>query len=77
MKKTLIAAAVCTTLMTQAENPFFKEFDTPYGTPPFNEIKFEHYEPAIRPRRQMSTRASSYSASAPRPTAHRCLPRLS
>lgn len=48
MKKTLIAAAVCTTLMTQAENPFFKEFDTPYGTPPFNEIKFEHYEPAIR-----------------------------
>lgn len=33
--------------MCSANNPFFKPFDTPFGTPPFNEIKFEHYEPAI------------------------------
>jgi peptidyl-dipeptidase Dcp len=28
-------------------NPFFKEFTTPFKTPPFNEIKYEHYLPAI------------------------------
>lgn len=34
--------------MTQAsENPFFKKYDTPYQTPPFDKIKTEHYEPAF------------------------------
>lgn len=28
-------------------NPFFKEFDTPFGVPPFNLIKVEHYKPAF------------------------------
>jgi peptidyl-dipeptidase Dcp len=28
-------------------NPFFKEWKTPYETPPFNEIKVEHFLPAI------------------------------
>lgn len=28
-------------------NPFFAEFKTPYGVPPFDEIKLEHYEPAF------------------------------
>ena len=28
-------------------NPFFKTFDTPHKTFPFNEIKFEHYEEAF------------------------------
>ena len=28
-------------------NPFFKEWDTPYGTPPFAEIQYEHYIPAF------------------------------
>jgi len=28
-------------------NPFFKEWDTPYGVPPFAEIKYEHYIPAF------------------------------
>ncbi|MFA3782376.1 M3 family metallopeptidase [Melioribacteraceae bacterium 4301-Me] len=28
-------------------NPFFVEWKTPYGTPPFNEIKHEHFLPAI------------------------------
>jgi len=27
-------------------NPFFKEWKTPFGTPPFNEIKNEHFMPA-------------------------------
>ncbi len=29
------------------ENPFFSEFQTPYGTPPFDLIKTEHYKPAF------------------------------
>lgn len=34
--------------MTQStNNPFFQNYDTPFGTPPFNEIKTEHYEPAF------------------------------
>ncbi len=30
------------------ENPFFKEWTTPYGVPPFDEIKIEHYLPALK-----------------------------
>lgn len=30
-----------------AENPFFKAYNTPHGTVPFNLIRIEHYEPAI------------------------------
>ena len=29
------------------ENPFFKPYETQYGTPPFDKIKIEHYEPAF------------------------------
>lgn len=29
------------------DNPFFKKYSTPHQTPPFNEIKFEHYQPAF------------------------------
>ena len=28
-------------------NPFFKEYTTPFQVPPFNEIKLEHYMPAV------------------------------
>lgn len=30
-----------------AENPFFKEWNTPFGAPPFGEIKTEHFKPAF------------------------------
>lgn len=30
-----------------SENPFFAEYDTPFGVPPFSEIKNEHFLPAI------------------------------
>ncbi|MDE6267075.1 MAG: M3 family metallopeptidase [Muribaculaceae bacterium] len=33
--------------MVNAENPFFKPFDNERQTPPFAEIKTEHFEPAI------------------------------
>lgn len=29
-------------------NPFFEKYSTPHGTTPFDRIKTEHYEPAIR-----------------------------
>lgn len=31
----------------EMDNPFFKKYATPFETPPFNEIKFEHYLPAF------------------------------
>lgn len=34
--------------MTNAQNPFFEVYSTPHGTAPFDKIKTEHYEPAIR-----------------------------
>lgn len=34
--------------MTKAQNPFFEKYNTPHGTVPFDLIKTEHYEPAIR-----------------------------
>ncbi|MDO4163819.1 MAG: M3 family metallopeptidase [Bacteroides sp.] len=36
----------CTTTKTD-ENPFLTEFQTPYGVPPFDQFKVEHYEPAF------------------------------
>lgn len=31
-----------------SNNPFLKEWNTPYGVPPFAEIKYEHYVPAFQ-----------------------------
>ncbi|WP_245625968.1 hypothetical protein [Marinifilum fragile] len=31
----------------KTDNPFFAEYNTPYQTPPFDLIKFEHFEPAF------------------------------
>ena len=53
MKKILIATAMtclvcsCGQKAAEGENPFLTEFQTPYGTPDFNRIKAEHYEPAF------------------------------
>ncbi len=32
----------------QTENPFYQEWDTPYGVPPFDQIKDEHYMEAFK-----------------------------
>ena len=29
-------------------NPFFKEYNTPFQVPPFNDIKLEHFKPAMQ-----------------------------
>lgn len=34
-------------MIQTVNNPFFQRYDTPFGTPPFNEIKTSHYEPAF------------------------------
>ena len=47
MSALTLAFAGCAQSDDLANNPFLKEWDTPYQTPPFSEIKLEHYEPAI------------------------------
>ncbi|MCP3895219.1 MAG: M3 family metallopeptidase [Bacteroides sp.] len=51
LKRTvIILAASCMmySCATKTEsNPFFTEFQTEYGVPPFDKIKLEHYEPAF------------------------------
>lgn len=49
MKKSLALIAAAMTLASCGEkNPFLSEWNTPYGIPPFNEIKVSHYVPAIK-----------------------------
>ncbi|MCL2416909.1 MAG: M3 family metallopeptidase [Bacteroidales bacterium] len=52
MKKLIIIALAAFALMTScnpnANNPFFAEtWDTPFGVPPFNQIRAQHYMPAF------------------------------
>ena len=53
MKKMFLAACAaammcgCSGGDTAADNPFFAEWDTPFGVPPFEQIKPEHYKPAF------------------------------
>lgn len=49
MKKTLLTLfyVMMMTIVAAEENPFFKPFDTPHGTAPFDKIRIEHYEPAF------------------------------
>lgn len=35
-------------MKSSAENPFFSQYDTPFGVPPFDQIKEEHYVPAFQ-----------------------------
>lgn len=36
-----------TACQTEQKNPFFETYTTPYGAPPFDQIKLEHYLPAF------------------------------
>lgn len=61
MKKFVMAVGIAVTLSacgssgssdkktdnTETENPFFAEYTTPFGVPPFEQIKLEHYKPAF------------------------------
>ena len=37
----------CNQSVSESQNPFLTEFQTPYATPDFQKIKVEHYEPAF------------------------------
>lgn len=41
-------AAACLTACTNHENPFLRDWNTPYGIPPFQEIQVDNYIPAIQ-----------------------------
>lgn len=41
-------AAACLTACTNRENPFLRDWNTPYGIPPFQEIQVDNYIPAIQ-----------------------------
>jgi peptidyl-dipeptidase Dcp len=38
----------CTTQKSENMNPFFSEYDTPFGVPPFDKIENEHFVPAAK-----------------------------
>jgi peptidyl-dipeptidase Dcp len=56
MRSVILQAALCAYPLfalaqvnaTADSNPFFKEWNTPFGVPPFNEIKDEHFLPALK-----------------------------
>lgn len=47
-KLSLTLIILCIANMVNAQNPFFEKYNTPHETAPFDKIKTEHYEPAIR-----------------------------
>ena len=57
MKKMLMAAGMAAVMTacgtsaqkaaTDAGNPFLAEYSTPFGVPPFDRIKVEHYKEAF------------------------------
>jgi peptidyl-dipeptidase Dcp len=57
MKKTRNSLIACAIILTSLNtgvaqnrdmsNPFFSEYKTPFQVPPFNEIKLEHFKPAM------------------------------
>ena len=51
MRKTIIttcaAAIVCGSAMAKGGNPFLGKYTPPFGIPPFEQIKVEHYKPAF------------------------------
>ena len=51
MKRLLLTLFIVVYMSVQSfsqDNPFFKNWDTPFGVPPFNEIKIEHFWPAYQ-----------------------------
>lgn len=43
----LVALAAASCKKEACENPFFCEWDTPFGVPPFDQIKLDHFKPAF------------------------------
>ncbi|MCM1301724.1 MAG: M3 family metallopeptidase [Alistipes senegalensis] len=56
----LMTVVSCNSAADKAENPFFGAWDTPYGVPPFDRIRPEHFLPAFE--RGMSLQAAEIDA---------------
>ena len=64
----LFAAAPAAAQAPPASNPFFEEWTTPFGMPPFERIKAEHYKPAFEAgiaERKKEVEAIASSSAAP------------
>ena len=48
MKKLIFATLAFMAASCTSQNPFLQEWDTPYGIPPFDQIKECHYLPAVK-----------------------------
>ena len=50
MKSLLVITLIVLGLVmtAQSKNPFYQEWDTPFGAPPFSEIKEADYMPAFK-----------------------------
>ena len=44
----IIGCTENTNVSTTTSNPLLEEWDTPFGTPPFDKIESRHYLPALR-----------------------------
>ncbi|MBI5475563.1 MAG: M3 family metallopeptidase [Ignavibacteriales bacterium] len=67
---TVLTLILSSIIMAQTNNnPFFKEWNTPFQTPPFNEIKLEHYLPAFEEgMKQQKAAVDSIANSSEEPT---------
>ena len=43
-----VMLTACNTQTSEIMNPFFSEYDTPFGVPPFDIIEYEHFVPAAK-----------------------------
>ena len=62
------ALGVLMTGTADADNPLLEDWTTPFGVPPFDAIKLEHYEPAFQQamkRHEQEVRAIYVKRSAP------------
>ena len=62
---TALSMSNCKEVAQNEPNPFFEEWTTPYGVPPFDRIKAYHYEPAFE--RAMSLHNEEIAAIATNP----------
>lgn len=75
MKKTIhitllgVFLTFCVSMVTIAQNPFFKAYTTPFGVPPFADIKAEHFEPAFTEgMKQQAAEIAAITAQKSKPT---------
>jgi peptidyl-dipeptidase Dcp len=75
MKQTfsvLVSAIYLTALVSMdavSQNPFFSTYTTPFGVPPFTQIKNEHFEPAfVEGMKQQASEIAAITAQKEAPT---------